>query len=297
MKAAGLFFAIIVAIMVSAAAFIWSTLPNEKEIKGCIITTMYKVDLCPTSKNYVPLKQISSYLQRTIIMTEDGNFYKHHGFEWGTIEKNFRQGWETGVYKRGGSTITQQLAKNMFLNADRTFFRKALEAIITDRIEKTLTKKEILEKYLNVVEFGKNIYGIKQAAQFYFKKSPAELDVVESAFMAMVLPSPIKYSQSYYKKELTGFARKRMSQIVQNLYQFHSIDQAEYEVAMERIQSFLSPAPPPMDEIPGLKGMSAEQVNSLSNDEIDRLEQEIRDESGDLDSSELDIKPEHNLDN
>ncbi len=297
MKAAGLFFTIIVAIMVSAAAYIWSTLPNEKEIKGCIITTMYKVDLCPTSKNYVPLKQISSYLQRTIIMTEDGNFYKHHGFEWGTIEKNFRQGWETGVYKRGGSTITQQLAKNMFLNADRTFFRKALEAIITDRIEKTLTKKEILEKYLNVVEFGKNIYGIKQAAQFYFKKSPADLDVVESAFMAMVLPSPIKYSQSYYKKELTGFARKRMSQIVQNLYQFHSIDQSEYEVAMERIQSFLSPAPPPMDDIPALKGMSAEQVNSLSNDEIDRLEQEIRDESGDIDSSELEIKPEQNLDN
>jgi monofunctional biosynthetic peptidoglycan transglycosylase len=297
MKAAGLFFTIIVAIMVSTAAVIWSSLPSEKEIKGCIITTMYKVDLCPTSKNYVPLKQISSYLQRTIIMTEDGNFYKHHGFEWGVIEKNFRQGWETGVYKRGGSTITQQLAKNMFLSGDRTFFRKGLEAIITDRIEKTLTKKEILEKYLNVVEFGKNIYGIKQAAQFYFKKSPAELDVVESAFMAMVLPSPIKYSQSYYKKELTGFARKRMSQIVQNLYQFHSIDQAEYEVAMERIRSFLSPAPPPMDDIPALKGMSAEQVNSLSNDEIDRLEQEIRDESGDIDSSELEIKPEQNLDN
>ncbi|MBO9668693.1 MAG: transglycosylase domain-containing protein, partial [Bdellovibrio sp.] len=210
MKAAGLFFAVFVALMIAGASVMWSWLPTEQDIKGCIITTMYKVDLCPTSKNYVPLKQISSYLQKTIIMTEDGNFYKHHGFEWAVIEKNFRQGWETGVYKRGGSTITQQLAKNMFLSADRTFFRKGLEAVITDRIEKTLTKKEILEKYLNVVEFGKNIYGIKAAAQFYFKKTPAELDVVESAFMAMVLPSPVKYSQSYYKKELTGFARKRM---------------------------------------------------------------------------------------
>lgn len=289
MKAASLFFALIVAIMITTAAIIWSWLPTENEIKGCMITTMYKVDLCPTSKNYVSLKNISPYLQRTIIMTEDGNFYKHHGFEWAIIEKNFRQGWETGVYKRGGSTITQQLAKNMFLNADRTFFRKGLEAIITDRIEKTLTKKEILEKYLNVVEFGKNIYGIKAAAQFYFKKSPADLDVVESAFMAMVLPSPIKYSQSYYKKELTGFARKRMSQIVSNMYQFHSINEAEYQVAMERIQTFLSPAPPPMDEIPGLENMSIEQVDSMSNDEIDRLEKEIR-ASDPADSSELDIK-------
>ncbi|WP_413583138.1 monofunctional biosynthetic peptidoglycan transglycosylase [Bdellovibrio sp. HCB288] len=294
MKAAGLFAAIIVALMITTAAIIWSWLPSASEIKGCMVTTMYKVDLCPTSKNYVPLKQISPYLQRTIIMTEDGNFYKHHGFEWGIIEKNFRQGWETGVYKRGGSTITQQLAKNMFLNADRTFFRKGLEAIITDRIEKTLTKKEILEKYLNIVEFGKNIYGVKQAAQFYFKKPAANLDVVESAFLAMVLPSPIKYSHSYHKKELTQFARKRMSQIVQNMYQFHSIDQAEYEVALERIQTFLSPAPPPMDHIPGLNEMSVEQVDSMSSDEIERLEQEIR-EGTSGDSSELDMTPDEAL--
>lgn len=282
MKAAGLFFAIIIAIIITASAVVWSWLPTEKDIKGCIVTTMYQVDLCPTSKNYVPLKQISPYLQKTIIMTEDGNFYKHHGFEWATIEKNFRQGWETGVYKRGGSTITQQLAKNMFLSGERSFFRKGLEAIITDRIERTLTKKEILEKYLNVVEFGKNIYGIKAASQFYFKKSPSELDVVESAFMAMVLPSPIKYSQSYYKKELTGFARKRMSQIVQYMYQFHNIDQTQYEIAMEKISHFLSPAPPPMDEgVP----------SSLSSDEIERLEQEIRDE-GTSGSSDLDLQPE-----
>ncbi|WP_413559333.1 monofunctional biosynthetic peptidoglycan transglycosylase [Bdellovibrio sp. HCB209] len=295
MKAAGLFFALIVAIMITAAAVVWSWLPSEKEIKGCLVTTMYKVDLCPTSKNYVPLNRISSYLQKTIIMTEDGNFYKHHGFEWGVIEKNFRQGWETGVYKRGGSTITQQLAKNMFLNADRTFFRKGLEAIITDRIEKTLTKKEILERYLNVVEFGKNIYGVKAAANFYFKKEPAQLDVVESAFLAMVLPSPVKYSHSYYKKELTGFARKRMGQIVQNMYQFHSINEDEYLVAMERIQNFLSPAPPP-DSLSGLENLSDEQFNNMSNDEINRLEQEIREE-GTSSSGDLDISPDTQLDN
>ncbi len=158
-------------------------------------------------KNYVPLRQISQYLQKTIILTEDSNFWNHKGFDWESIEKNARDGLASGVFKRGGSTISQQLAKNLFLSKDRTFIRKGLEAVITDRIEHTLTKKEILERYLNVVEFGKNIYGVKAAAKYYFQKSPAELSVVESAFLAMVLPNPIKYSQSYYRKELTPFAK------------------------------------------------------------------------------------------
>ena len=245
MKFAGVVFLAIAAVMIAGAISVWNWLPTPEQIKGCMTTNMYKVYLCPGSKDYVPLKQISQNLQKTIILTEDGNFYNHHGFEWGMIERNLREGWEKGVYKRGGSTITQQLAKNMFLSADRTFIRKGLEALITDRIEKTLSKKEILERYLNVIEFGKNIYGIKNAASYYFKKSPAELDVVESAFLAMILPNPEKYSRSYFKKELTPFARSRMNRIVGDMFRYNRITQAEYDVATAKIQSFLSPAPPP----------------------------------------------------
>lgn len=277
MKAAVAFFVAITVIMLSAVGLLWSHLPSEKEIKGCIVTTMYQVNLCPGSKDYTPLKQISPYLQKTIVLTEDSNFFNHHGFEWDTIEKNFREGWETGVYKRGGSTISQQLAKNMFLNKDRTFLRKGLEAIITDRIEKTLTKQEILERYLNVVEFGKDIYGVKKAANFYFKKSPAELDVVESAFLAMVLPNPVKYSSSYFKKELTPFARKRLSTIVENLYRYQRISQADYETAMVKIQNFLGPELPP--------GELDQTIDQMTLEDLEKAEQEQqKEESSEEDS-------------
>lgn len=237
----------VLSLMALAVGSLWAWLPSQKEIRGCMTTRMYQVELCPGSKNYVPLKQIAPILQKTIILTEDSNFWNHKGFDWDSIEKNAREGWQTGVFKRGGSTITQQLAKNMFLTKDRTFIRKGLEAIITDRIEHTLTKKEILERYLNVVEFGKNIYGVKAASKYYFKKSPAELTTVEAAFLAMVLPNPVKYSQSYYRKELTSFARKRLTRIVEDLYRYHRISEEEYNSAISQVGYFFQPEPPPDD--------------------------------------------------
>lgn len=245
MKVVSLFFAIAVGALLIAVTSITAWIPSTAEIKGCMVTSMYQVELCPTSKNYVPLNKISPYLQKAIILTEDGNFYNHRGFEWDVIEKNFREGWESGKFKRGGSTITQQLAKNMFLTKDRTFIRKGLEAIITDRIEKTLTKKEILERYLNVVEFGNNIYGVKAAANAYFKKEPAALTVVESAFLALVLPNPIQYSKSYYKKELSPFVKKRLNDIVGNMFRYSRINQEEYDAAVYQIAYFFNPEPPP----------------------------------------------------
>ncbi|KHD88514.1 MAG: penicillin-binding protein [Bdellovibrio sp. ArHS] len=261
MKSAFFFLLGALTIMAGAASFLWNWLPKPEDIRGCMVTKMYQVDLCPTAKNYVPLRQISPYLQKAIILTEDSDFYNHKGFDWVAIEKNAREGWEAGVFKRGGSTITQQLAKNMFLSKDRTFIRKGLEALITDRIESTLSKKEILERYLNIVEFGKNIYGVKAAAKYYFKKTPAELNIVESAFLAMVLPNPVKYSQSYYRKELTSFARRRLTTIIENMFQYHRITQEEYDAATYQLSYFFQPEPPPeelnaaTDEVPTLQDL------------------------------------------
>lgn len=259
-----LFFIIGFVSLIGASLYaLWTWLPTAQEIRGCMVTSMYQVHLCPGSSNYVSLKQISPYLQKVVVLTEDSNFFNHKGFDWKAIEKNARAGWESGVFKRGGSTISQQLAKNMYLNKDRTFLRKALEAIITDRLEHALTKKEILERYLNVVEFGKNIFGVKAAAQYYFKKSPAELTIVESVFLAMVLPNPVKYSQSYYRKELTPFAQKRMAEIIQNLYQYHRITEEEFNTANHQLSYFFQPEPlpeemnVPADEIPTLEELEA----------------------------------------
>ena len=225
----------------AVAGYIFYQIPSEKQIRSCLVTTMFQVSLCPESKDYVPLKSISTHVQQAIVLTEDSGFFQHDGFDWKSIEENAKKNLEKGTYAKGGSTITQQLAKNLFLYKDKTLIRKGLEALITQKIEKTLTKKEILERYLNVVEFGKDIYGVKQAAIFYFKKSPANLTIVESAFLAMVLPNPKKYSQSYFKKELTPFAHKRLKKIVGDMFQYGRINEEEYAMASNEISSFFSP--------------------------------------------------------
>ena len=222
------------------AVYLFIVIPSDKKIKGCLTTSLYKVELCPGSKNYVPLKNISPLLQKAVISTEDGKFYLHNGFDTEGIEHCIEKIKEKKSLVCGGSTITQQLAKNMFLSKNKTFFRKGIEALITVRIEEALTKKEILERYLNVVQFGKNIYGVKQAAQYYFKKSPSQLNEVESAFLAMVLPSPEKYSASYYRKDLTKFARRRIKTIIQNMYSFKMIGADSYYNGISQIDSFLS---------------------------------------------------------
>ncbi len=217
----------------------FSQIPSDKEIKSCFTTKMYHVHLCPNSGNYVRLSQISNYLQKSVVLSEDSSFWNHQGFDLQEMQNSFKKNLEKGKFARGGSTITQQLAKNLFLHKEKTLSRKALEAIITVRLEKVLTKKEILEKYLNVVQFGKDIFGVHQAARFYFKKSAEDLDVVESAFLTFLLPSPEVYSKSYFKKQLTPFAEARLRQIVDRLYQYDRITESEYLSAVAQMDYFL----------------------------------------------------------
>lgn len=240
--------------------------PSSQEIKGCLRTSMYNVDLCPKSKNYVTLSQISKNLQNSIILSEDASFYQHNGFDQDGIERCFEKLKEKMRIVCGGSTLTQQLAKNMFLSKEKNFFRKGIEALITVKIEKTLSKKEILERYLNVVQFGKNIFGVKQAASFYFKKSPSQLSINESAFLAMVLPNPEKYSQSYFRKDLTKFARKRLTKIVSDLYKYGRIGESEYLASMDSLDFFFKSG----QEITQPK----DNVEILTDDDIDEMSED-----------------------
>lgn len=244
------FFLTILVLVGGTALWVFWQIPSEKEIKGCLVTQMYGVNLCPGSKDYVPLNRISPNIQRAVIMSEDASFYTHHGFDWESLEKSARENWAKGQFKRGGSTISQQLAKNMFLTKDKTLVRKGIEALITMKIEKTLTKKEILERYLNVVEFGRGIFGVKNAARIYFNKSPAELDVTESAFLAMILPSPVKYSRSFHQKALTPFARRRIQRILNDMQKTGKIGPDEYVNGLDRMETFLGGRPPVVQEPP-----------------------------------------------
>jgi len=142
---------------------------------------------------WVPLSRISPSLRHAVVAAEDSSFFTHEGFDWEGIKKAAQYNLEAGEFKRGGSTITQQLAKNLYLSSERSLLRKAREALITRSLEQHLTKERILELYLNVVEWGQGIYGAEAAARHHFKKSAHDLTADEAAWLAAILPSPRRY--------------------------------------------------------------------------------------------------------
>jgi monofunctional biosynthetic peptidoglycan transglycosylase len=144
----------------------------------------------PLHWTWVQYESISPHLRRAVLVGEDINFFTHHGFELREIGRALGEAWDERELPRGASTITQQVAKNLWLSPSWNPVRKLREAILTWRLEKRLTKRRILELYLNVAEFGPGIYGAEAAARRYFGKSAAELDAFEAAQIAAGLPKP-----------------------------------------------------------------------------------------------------------
>jgi len=142
---------------------------------------------------WVPLSRISPSLRQAVVAAEDSSFFTHEGFDWEGIKEAAKYNLEAGELKRGGSTLTQQLAKNLYLSSERSLLRKAREALITRSLEQHLTKERILELYLNVAEWGQGVYGAEAAARHHFKKSARDLTSDEAAWLAAILPSPRRY--------------------------------------------------------------------------------------------------------
>lgn len=214
------------------------TLPDVGVLEKCFTTTMYEVRLCPDSKDYVPIKNISPYVLHAVIAAEDGAFYSHKGFDWYEMQQSFETNLKRGHLARGGSTLTQQLAKNAFLGKEKSLWRKIKEAYLAHAIENRYKKDFILEKYLNVVELGADIYGVKPAALKYFQKSPSELHPLEAAYLAFLLPNPKLYSQSFKKGALTPFASKMIKIILKRMHQFGKLSPAAFNTAMSHLQEF-----------------------------------------------------------
>ncbi|MCX7816263.1 MAG: monofunctional biosynthetic peptidoglycan transglycosylase [Syntrophales bacterium] len=145
-------------------------------------------------QQWVPLNRISPYLIKAVIIAEDDKFWKHEGFDFAAIQMALEKDIRKKAFVAGGSTISQQLAKNLYLTPSKNPIRKIKEAILTWRLERALSKRRIIEIYLNVVEWGEGIFGVEMAARNYFGKSAAELTPWESAKLAAVLPNPLKYS-------------------------------------------------------------------------------------------------------
>ena len=158
---------------------------------------------------WVNYAQISNNLKRAVIASEDAKFSDHDGFDWEGIEKAFDKNLKKGKIVAGGSTISQQLAKNLFLSSKRTPWRKGEEAIITVMLEKMLTKQRILEIYLNVIEWGNGIFGAEAAARHYFKGGAASLNASQAAKLAAMIPNP----RFYDDHRNTSYLNRRMSRI------------------------------------------------------------------------------------
>jgi monofunctional biosynthetic peptidoglycan transglycosylase len=144
---------------------------------------------------WVPYNRISTSLKRAIIAAEDAKFLDHEGFDWEGIQKAYEKNLKKGKIVSGGSTISQQLAKNLFLSGERTWWRKAQEAAITVMIETIMTKRRILEIYLNVIEWGNGVFGAEAAARYHFESTAAALSAGQSAHLAAMVPSPRRYGR------------------------------------------------------------------------------------------------------
>ena len=139
---------------------------------------------------WVPYARISDHLKKAVLLSEDASFFSHNGVDIGELKEAFKRDLETFSFKRGGSTITMQLARNLYLNPEKTPLRKTKEIIIAWQLEQTLPKTRIFEIYLNIVEWGRNIYGAEAGSRHYFDKSAASLGPLEAATLVALLPSP-----------------------------------------------------------------------------------------------------------
>jgi len=153
---------------------------------------------------WVSYSRISDNLKRAVVASEDDKFVDHEGFDWEGMEKAIEKNQRRGKVVAGGSTISQQLAKNLFLSASKTPWRKAQEAIITVMLEFVWDKQRILEVYLNVVEWGDGLFGAEAAARHYFGVNAAQLDASQAARLAVMLPAPRRFERNPYSAFLNA---------------------------------------------------------------------------------------------
>ena len=223
-----------------------SYLPSETsyiyDIKGKLLARIHG----EANREVVPLDKISPDLKRAVLAVEDSNFYFHHGINPSGVGRALLVNWHRGSVVEGGSTLSMQLAKNIFLSRQRKVSRKVAEAVLAIRLEQILTKNQILEMYLNQVYWGHNNYGVQTAARSYFNKSAADLNLAESAMMAGLIQAPEDYSPFINMKR----AKQRQEIVLSRMQELGWITPEEAATAREakiklgRIRSFLGSAMP-----------------------------------------------------
>lgn len=185
-------------------------------------------------KDWVELSEISHYLVTAIITSEDARFHEHFGIDTNQLTEVLIEYFshnEDISKLRGASTIEQQLIKNIYLTSEKSIKRKFVEIIEASYLDTHVSKYKILETYLNVIEYGPGIYGIKAAANYYFKTEPRNLTPRQGAFLAMLLPSPVRYSQSFRQRRLTPFALRITNAILYKMYRQGYLEWEDFKLS------------------------------------------------------------------
>ena len=208
-------------------------------------------DTGPGSDEWAPIDTISPMMQVAVLTTEDGAFFHHHGFNEWAIRSSIVANLKAGRFVRGASTITMQLAKNLFLSREKTLSRKLEEVILADYLERTFKKEEMMELYLNIIEFGPDLYGVKNAAWHYFGRKPAELNLAECLFLSSLLPKPREYHKLYEKGELPQSWMNNIRQLMEIAHKNGRISDKELEDGkLETIVFHKEDAPLPVPRTP-----------------------------------------------
>jgi monofunctional biosynthetic peptidoglycan transglycosylase len=183
-------------------------------------------------QQYVALSRISHHLQKAVVLAEDQKFWMHDGVDWGETRVAVQQAFDEGKLGRGGSTITQQLAKNLYLSERRSIVRKAFEWTLAERIDAAVSKKRILELYLNFAEWGDGVFGAEAAARHHFRKSALQLDAAEAAVLTAMLPSPLTRDPAHPTPNL-----RRRARMVAGL--MARVGLADHDVVLARLASLI----------------------------------------------------------
>lgn len=270
--------------------------------------TTFEMTTGPGTEAWTPIAEISPFLVHAVLAHEDASFFRHEGFATWAIREALIRDLEAGRYVAGGSTITMQLVKNVFLHREKTLARKIQEVLLTWWLETHVEKEQLLELYLNVIEYGPGIYGIRHAAEHYFGRSPADLSPAESAFLALILPNPPQFHEMYDEGEIPRSFRNRIASFVRTCGTRGRYDEAAVAFGVAEAETLTfhregDPPPPPrtiegaaqaIPEIQFFSTVPLSQLAAASDAELDDAappvddEEEADDEGGGLDTWEED---------
>ncbi|MEO8500676.1 MAG: biosynthetic peptidoglycan transglycosylase [Vicinamibacteria bacterium] len=205
------------------------------------------IDVSPSSEDYVAVTEVPALFLRTLLIAEDAAFFSHPGIDLTELPRAIAANMARGGALRGASTITQQLAKNLFLTREKSLQRKLRELSYSFLLESTLGKQRILEIYLNVIEWGPGLYGLRPAARHYFDKEPQALSPREVAFLVSMIPGPVLYQRSIQGGELRSGFETLVNNLLVKMRSVDVISEEAYQAALSEPLAFRGP-PPPIDE-------------------------------------------------